>query len=241
MKCCKKMVLVPEDQCNLLLKDQVHDIPPAVKKSVQLDDHMSQLLDDASAPKNHTKAKEFEKLFRDYMHYRNHDTIPSFTQSSPAKEAAPPDMPAASGKHQPLLLILAWFGDIYPTCIKQKGRLLLHHLRNADVNCSNKGELISRSGDVIPGSNAVDLVKEALVGCHRMKQNYGESSGWGAFLQTLREANVSRSLFGKKKTLRQLQQSQQMKYHPGKYGDPRDEEPKGSPYHGQVPDWLTLE
>ena len=35
MKCCKKMVLVPEDQCNLLVKAQVHDIPPAVKKSVQ--------------------------------------------------------------------------------------------------------------------------------------------------------------------------------------------------------------
>ena len=72
MKCCKKMVLVPKDQCNLLLKAQVQDIPPAVKKSVQLEDNMSQLLDDASAPKNHTKANEFERLFPDYMHYRNH-------------------------------------------------------------------------------------------------------------------------------------------------------------------------
>ena len=98
MKCCKKMVLVAKDQCNLLLKAQVHDIPPAVKKSVQLDYHMSQLLDDVSAPKNHTKAKEFERLFQDYMHYRNHDTIPSFTQSRPVLEAAPPDMPAASEK-----------------------------------------------------------------------------------------------------------------------------------------------
>ena len=66
---------------------------------------MSQLLDDISAPKNHTKAKEFERLFRDYMHYHNHDTI----QSRPALEAAPPDIPAASEKYQPLL-ILAWFG-----------------------------------------------------------------------------------------------------------------------------------
>ena len=57
------MVLVPENQCNLLLKAQERDITPAVKKSVQLDDHMSQLLDDTSAPKNHTKAKEFERLF----------------------------------------------------------------------------------------------------------------------------------------------------------------------------------
>ena len=55
------MVLVHKDQCNLLLKAQVHDIPPAVKS--QLDDDMSQLLDDASAPKNHTKAKEFKTLF----------------------------------------------------------------------------------------------------------------------------------------------------------------------------------
>ena len=79
-----------------------------------------------------------------------------------------------------------------PNMYKAKGRLLFHHLRNAGVKWSNKGELISRSGDVITGSNAVD--REALVGFHRMKQNYGEPSGWGEFLQTLRKANVSRSL-----------------------------------------------
>ena len=233
------MVLVPEDQCNLLLEAQVHDIPPAVKKSVQLDDHMSQLLDDVSAPKNHTKAKEFERLFRDYMHYRNHDTIPSFTQSSPVVEAAPPDMPAASEKVSAPYssMVLGHLPNMY----KAKGRLLLHHLRNAGVKWSNKGELISRSGDVIPGSNAIDLVREALVGSRRMKQNYGEPWGWGQFLQTLREANVPRSLFGKKKTLSRLQGSHQMKYRPGTYGQPRDEEPEGSPYHGPVPDLLTLE
>ena len=99
-------------------------------------------------------------------------------------------------------MVLGHLPDMY----KAKGRLLLHHLRNAGVKWSNKGEIISRSGDVIPGSNAVDLVREALVGSRRMKQNYGEPSGGGEFLQTLREANVPRSLFGKKKTLRQLQE-----------------------------------
>ena len=44
-------------------------------------------------------------------------------------------------------------------------------------------ELISRSGDVIPVSNVIDLVKEALVGSRRIKQNYGESLGCGEFLQ----------------------------------------------------------
>ena len=170
---------------------------------------MAQLLDDASAPKNHTKVKEFERLFRDYMHYCNHDTIPSFTQASPALEAAPPDIPATSEKVSAASsssyssMVLGHLPDMY----KAKGRLLIHHLRNAGVKWSNKGELISRSGDVIPGSNAVDLVREALVGSRRMKQNYGEPSGWGEFLHTLREANVPRSLFGKKKTLRQLQES----------------------------------
>ena len=69
MNCFKKMVLVLKDQCNLLLKAQVQDIKPAVKKSVQLDDHMSQLLmqDDPFAPKNHTDVKEFEKV-----HFPNH-------------------------------------------------------------------------------------------------------------------------------------------------------------------------
>ena len=146
---------------------------------------MSQLLDDISAPKNHTKAKEFERLFRDYMHYHNHDTI----QSRPALEAAPPDIPAASEKVSApsYSSMVLGFLPMY----KAKGRLLLRHLINAGVKWSNKGELISRSGDVIPGSNAVDLVREALVGSRRMKQNYGEPSGWGEFLQTLREALVS--------------------------------------------------
>ena len=121
---------------------------------------------------------------------------------------------------------------------KAKGRLLLHHLRNAGVKWSNNGKLISRSGDVIPGSDAVDLVRQALVGSCRMKQNYGEPSGWGEFL---REANVPRSLLGKKKSFRQLQQSHQMKHHPRTYGQPRDEEPERLPYHGPEPDWRTLE
>ena len=180
------MVLVPEDQYNLLLKAQVHDIKPAVKKSVQLDNHMSQLLNDASAPKNHTKAKEFERLFRDYMHYLNHDTVPSFTQSNVALEAAPPDIAAASEKVSNLSSYSSMLLGHLPDMYKAKGRLLLHHLRNAGVNWSIKGELISRSEDVIPGSHALDLVREALVGSRRMKQNYGEPLGWGEFLQSLR-------------------------------------------------------
>ena len=134
-------------------------------------------------------------------------------------------------------MVLGHLPDMY----NAKGRLLLHHLRNAGVKWSNKGELISRSGDMIHGSNAVDLVREALVGSRRMKQNYGEPSGLGEFLQTLREANVPISLFGKKNTLRQLQESHQMKYHRGTYGQPRDEEPEGSPHYGPVLEWLTLE
>ena len=121
---------------------------------------------------------------------------------------------------------------------KTKDRVLLHHLRNAGVKCSNK-EVISRNWNRIAGCNAVDLVREVLVGPCRMKQNYGEPSGWGKFL--LREANVPRSLFGKRKTLRQLQESHQMKHHSGTYGQPRDEEPELSPCHGQLTEWLALE
>ena len=64
------------------------------------------------------------------MHYCNHDTIPGFTQSRPALEAAPPDMPAASEKASApssySSMVLGHLPDMY----KAKGRLLLHHLRN---------------------------------------------------------------------------------------------------------------
>ena len=36
---------------------------------------------------------------------------------------------------------------------------------------------------MIPVSNPVDLVREALVGSCRIKQNCGEPLGWGEFLQ----------------------------------------------------------
>ena len=64
---------------------------------------MSQLLmqDELSAPENHMKDKEFEGLFRDYMHHHHHDTIPSFTQNNPALEAAPTDIPPAFEKVSP--------------------------------------------------------------------------------------------------------------------------------------------
>ena len=123
MKCCRKMVLVPRDQCSLLLKAQVQDIPPVIKKSIQLEDHMSQILtqDDSSAPENHTKLKVFVRLFRDYMHCYNYDIIYSFTHTSPSLEAAPAAIQLLLRMHHLLrFLILARFWDIYCTCIKQK-------------------------------------------------------------------------------------------------------------------------
>ena len=72
-----------------------------------------------------------------------------------------------------------------PNKYKVKGRVLLHHLRSTGGKWSNKGELFSSSGDVILGSNAVDLAREILVGSRRMKQNYAEKLGWGEFMQML--------------------------------------------------------
>ena len=79
------------------------------------------------------------------MHYHNHDTIPSFTQASPSLEAAPPDIPAPSENVSApsySSMVLGHLPDMY----KAKTRLLLHHLRNAGVKWSNKGDLVSRSG-----------------------------------------------------------------------------------------------
>ena len=55
-----------------------------------------------------------------------------------------------------------------------KGKFLRHHLRNVDVKVSNKGKFISRSGNVILGSNAVDFSQRDLSSC-RIIHNF---SGW---------------------------------------------------------------
>ena len=44
------MVLVPEDQCNLLLKTQVQDISPTAKISIHQDGQMSHLLMQEQGP-----------------------------------------------------------------------------------------------------------------------------------------------------------------------------------------------
>ena len=80
-----------------------------------------------------------------------------------------------------------------------------------------------QSGQIVPGSNAVDLVKEALVASRAKMGHSWEPTGWNKFLNTLRESNVPKSLFGKKKPI-SIASSAAL----------------SDPYHGSVPEWLTL-
>ena len=61
------MVLVPEDQSDdlLLKKSQVRDIPPGVKKAVQLDNKISQLLTVGNNHKTQCLTMQGQTNFKD--------------------------------------------------------------------------------------------------------------------------------------------------------------------------------
>ena len=149
---------------------------------------------------DYARANEFKRLFQNYLHYSgNQGESVRLPVGASALGFSYPPLPLPLAPHQPQP---SSSDDPTTTAISEKktnSNIVLSHL--PDIYKS-KGWLL------LPGSNAVDLVKEALI-AHRSKKGHSwEPTGWNEFLNTLRDSNVPNSLFGKKKTLYQLHQQQ---------------------------------
>lgn len=180
MKFAQKMILVPEGDYSMVIKAQAQQIPATVKKSIHLQDNMKKLL--KSKKKTQCKAYRYNKLLREYLHYKNTDQFQNTSKTSSS--------------------ITEPFADSLPPIYKGKARVLLAHLEKHGINWSQKGELTLPDGSVISGSHGSDLLREALVGSRN--QDKSNIHGWDIFLKSLADANIPESMIGKKATLSQI-------------------------------------
>lgn len=78
-------------------------------------------------------------------------------------------------------------------------------MKDNGIEWTDNKELILSNGVIIPHSNIVDLIKEALVGTRKRQRTI--PIGWQDFLKTLATLNIPKSFFPKKTTLHDLQES----------------------------------
>lgn len=187
MKFAQKMILVPEEDYSMVIKAQAQAIPAETKKTIALNDAMKKVT--STKRNNICKSQTYQKLLRDYLHYKRKATQPaiSLPDSSDSTMTRSND-----------------FLNNLPALYRGKAHLLLTHLEKHGVKWSEKGELKLPSGNVIEGSHGTDLLREALVGS-KSKSEERTIRGWDDFLANLVNTNVPTSLIGKKKTLQKLE------------------------------------
>lgn len=91
-----------------------------------------------------------------------------------------------------------------PLVYQNKAKLLLEQLTSKGMRWNEKNNLVLASGDTIPDSNMVDLMKEALVNTGRRGRAKPKPPGWDEFIIQVATTGVPHSLFTKQATLRDL-------------------------------------
>ena len=90
-------------------------------------------------------------------------------------------------------LIEAQINEILPPSLKNKGELMITHLKNSSVQWTKEGELIF-NGEPIKGSNIVSLVNDVL----RKSKTRIPPQGWEQFAQLLRNSNIPQEFLANK-------------------------------------------
>jgi hypothetical protein len=86
--------------------------------------------------------------------------------------------------------------------MKAKAQLLLKKMKSSpDISWNEKGEL-KYKGEIVQGSNMVDLVNDVL-----RKRKYFNPQGWETFGEALPEANVPQDLIGHEDRWRYITQT----------------------------------
>ena len=94
---------------------------------------------------------------------------------------------------------LQFFEPIY----HKKVTSLLSQLKENRIEWTENKEL-QLDGQVIPHSNIVDLIKEALVGTRRKTRTH-TPTGWREFIQAIARSNIPKSFFTKRTTKKDLE------------------------------------
>ena len=97
---------------------------------------------------------------------------------------------------------LEFFEPIYHKKIKH----LLTQLKDNGIGWTDNNELLLANGAIVPNSNMVHLIKEALVGTRQRTRTI--PIGWQEFLQAIAASNIPKSFFRKKSTSKDLAELQ---------------------------------
>ena len=92
----------------------------------------------------------------------------------------------------------------FPPTYHSKVTLLLKELKDHGIDYSGQNELMLPGGQVVPNSNIVDLLKEALLA---KKKTEPPPVGWPEFIRSIASTNIPLSTFTKRTTKKQIEEA----------------------------------
>jgi len=205
MKYARKMVLIPEEEY-MELKGN----PPSSKTS-QLKRKVREVL---RGTRDHSAATQMSQLVGSYLRHK---------QSEQSKPVSAPKKPSIN------------FQQFFEPIYEKKVTSLLSQLKENRIGWTQNKELQLPTGQIIPHSNIVDLIKEALVGT-RKKTRTHIPTGWREFIQAIAHSNIPKSFFTKRTTQQDLEEIIEHQQYPRQYEPEPEPEPEQRLEHRLEPE-----
>ena len=197
----KVMISAPTDKVTTALQNVLLTRNPRQSKLQNLEEDMKNILARTDLPDD-TKLALYQQSLQQYLQYDHaRKTAPmSVTVSAPSSETggdqttsgeepstAQQETDSVTGSNDLTPQIL----ESVPKTLKRKARLLMDNLKNNDVMTWNKNGELVYDGNVVKGSNIIDLVNDTLRG----KKGF-TPLGFQYFVRGLAQANAPESLIG---------------------------------------------
>ncbi|XP_038076220.1 uncharacterized protein LOC119744384 [Patiria miniata] len=178
--------------------------PLSQSKLQNLEEDMKVILERTDIPDD-TKVSLYQQTLQKYLQYDHaRKTEPmSFTMSTPAQGSGTPkssgdDVPQGSIENDEGTVTSDKQDDLtpqilesVPKTLQRKAKLLMNQLKHNDVMTWNKNGELVYEGDVVKGSNIIDLVNDTL----RSKKGF-VPRGFQYFMRGLAKSNAPESIIG---------------------------------------------
>ena len=156
--------MVPEDAYSSMLSQQQQLMPPIAMQLSNLDTELKSILNNPSLNVDE-KYNRYYRTFNRYSHLQGnpfHTTAPDLPQPPPQvgtaeKGTTTGTMTTGTATTTGRLPVAASvLLDSLPKVARHRGRLLVEHMKNKDIEWNEDGELLE-NGAVVSGSNIIDL------------------------------------------------------------------------------------
>lgn len=151
--------------------------------------------------RDYEAAKKMSQLVGQYIRYKQKETKPKPAKSSPS--------------------FLHFFAPIY----HQKVTMLMNELNAHGIKWTDDRELILKNGIVVPNTNIVDLMREAIVGT-RKKVRESTPFGWKEFVEAIATTHIPLSMFTKRTTKQDIEEARHPRHEPEEEDHGSEPEPE---------------